>query len=102
MAKAKVADRPHATRQDVAQVTAGELRAGDRFSALRVTFGAVGPAEADMGVGDGEDAGVAYGGAADVAAKVFDDVPPATEGLEVHAPVFFPDGGIDGGQVVFC
>ena len=51
-----------------------------------------------MGGGDREDARVADGGAADVGSEVFDDVLATPEWLHVHAPVFLPDGGIDGRQ----
>ena len=98
MAEAVVAHRPHAARQDVAQVAFDELRAFDGLDALGIAVGAVLPAEADMGVGDRNDARVADGGAADIAAEIFDDVFAAAEGLEMHAPVLLPDGGIDGGQ----
>ena len=55
MAKAVVAHGAEAGRQDVAQVTFYKLLAWDRLDARGVAIGSVGPAEADMGIGNGND-----------------------------------------------
>lgn len=96
MTEAEVTDGPQSLRQDVAQVSSEEPGAGEGVGFLRVAGGAVFPTEGDVGVGDGSDAGVGDGGAADIAAKISDDIFAGAEGLKMHAPVFVPDGGIDG------
>ena len=98
VAVAVVAHGSHAAGQDVAQVAFGKFGSGDGVGFFCVAVGAVFPAEGDVGAGDGEDAGVADGCAADVATEVFDDVFPIAKWLKVDTPVFFPDGGIDDGE----
>jgi len=95
VAEAVVADGSHAAREDVAEVSCDEFGSGDGGGALGVAFGAVFPAEGHYIVVHGDDSGVAYGGAADVGAEVFDGVFPGSEGLDVYSPVLLPNIGID-------
>jgi hypothetical protein len=81
VAEPEVADRAQAARQDVAQVSADKLNAGEGFGLLLVTIGAVLPAEGDVTLSDGHNARVADGGARDIAAKVADDIFTRTKGL---------------------
>ena len=63
-------------------------------------MGPVFSTEADVGIANRDNPGVADRGAADVGAKIFDDVFARAKWLEIHAPVLLPDGGVDGGQRV--
>ena len=98
MAKPVSADRPHGQWQDMAEVAGDELDAGHFFHPPGVAVSPVFPREGDARFVDGKDAGVGDGGAADIGAEILDGPPAVTEGLEMHAPVFFPNAGIDGGQ----
>jgi hypothetical protein len=98
MAESIVPHRPQTTRQDVAQVAFDKLSAWDRVGAHGVAVGAVLVAEADVGIGNGNYARIANGGAANVGTEIFDDVLAAAEGFHVHAPILLPDGAVDGGQ----
>lgn len=100
MAKAEVTNCAQASRQDMTEVSAYKLGAGDRLNFLFVTVGSVFPAETEVGVGDVYEAGIADGGTGDIAAQVADDIFPGTEGLQIHAPFLFPNAGIDCGKVV--
>ena len=100
MAKPEIPHRTQSAWQDMAQISSNKFRAFDRIDVLRVAVGTVFPPETDVGIGDGYDAGVANGGAADISSEIFDDVFTTAEWLEVHTPVLVPDGGIDGGQRV--
>ena len=98
MAKADVAHRPHATWQDVAQISFHKLHAFDRLDARGIAIGAVFPVETDVGIGHRNDARITNGGAAHVSSEILDDVLTAAEWLKMHAPVLRPDGWIDGGK----
>ena len=100
MAEAVVADGSHATRQDVAKISPNKLDAFEGLHFGRVAVGAIFPAETQMAVADRYNSQVADGGAADISAEVFNNTFATAEGLEIHAPVFLPDGGIEGQSVV--
>lgn len=88
--------------QDVAEVAFDELAAWDGVDARSIAVSAVLPAEADMAVGDGNDAGVADGGATDISSEIFDYVFTTAEGLKMNPPVLLPNSGIHVGQVMLA
>ena len=94
MAKSVVADGVHFAGQDVAQVSANELDAGEVRLFHAVAFVAVFPLEGHRVGIAGQDAAVADGGAADVGPEVFDGGDPRAEGLDVDPPADAPHGGI--------
>lgn len=72
MAKPVATDCAHGRGQDMAQVASDELDARKGFGAAGIAAGPVFPRERDGGRVDGEDAGVADGGAADVGSEILD------------------------------
>lgn len=96
LTEAVVTDRPQAAGQDVAELTDDEFDAFNCLAADGVAVCAVFPAETHLAIADRYNSRVADGGATDIGSEVFDDTFAAAEGLEIHPPVFLPDGGIDG------
>ena len=99
MAKPVAPDRAHGERQNMAQVAADELDAGNAFHTPYITVGAVFPGKRDRALVEGEDTGVADGSAADIGAEILDSPFTVAKALEMHAPVFLPNRGINGWQV---
>jgi len=95
MAKAVVADRAQSDGQHVAQIVAHELnpRQGLYFGAVMVRT--VFPTEGEGVVAEGEHARIVDGGASDVSAEIFDGRSTGTGRLDMHAPIFAPDLGVD-------
>jgi len=91
MAEPIATDGAHSKGQDVPQVAGGEFDARKGLGASGIAPGAVFPGERDSAVADSKHAGVEDGGAANVSAKVLNDAFAIAEGLEVHAPVLFPN-----------
>ena len=97
MVEAVVADGAQSARGDVAQVACDKLVGGQAEGAFGVAAGAIGPGEGGGVVIKAHDAGVADGGAADVASEVAHDAGAVAEGADVNAPVVLPEGVIFGG-----
>lgn len=93
MAVAVAADGAQTDGQDMAQVAGNKLHARNGFGSPGVTMGAVFPRKGDRRFADAKDAGVGDGCAANIGAQILDDTLAVAEGLEMHAPIFFPDGG---------
>jgi len=87
MAEAVMAHGLESGGQHMVQVTPDELHSADRVGLHEVPMSAVFPAERDLGVGDGPDAGITNGSTADVGAEVLDGVLPVAKGQELDAPV---------------
>jgi len=83
----------------MAQVAADELDAVNAFHTPYITVGAVFPGKRDRALVEGEDTGVADGSAADIGAEILDSPFTVSKALEMHAPVFLPNRGINGWQV---
>ena len=98
VAVAVAADGAQADGQDMAQVAGNKLHARSGFGSLGITMGAIFPRKGDRRFADSQDAGVGDGCAANIPAQILDDALAVAEGLEVHAPIFFPDGGFHSGQ----
>lgn len=98
MAKPVAAYRPHGRGQDMAQVAFHKLDAGHCFHALGIAVSAVFPGKGDARLVDSQDAGVSNGGPADVGAEILDGPPAVAEALEMNAPVFLPNAGINNRQ----
>ena len=94
MAKPVVANGVHLAGQNVAQVAADELDAGDGRCFDAVALVAVFPAEGDRRGIAGHKAAVGDGGAAHVGPEVFDGGLPRAEGPDVHAPAGAPHGRV--------
>lgn len=61
-------------------------------------MGSIFPRKGDRRFADSQDAGVGDGCAANIGAQILDDALAVAEGLEMHAPIFFPDGGFYAGK----
>ncbi len=101
MHETTIPDRPQSAWQHMPEITGGEFSTAEGFHPLGIAVGAVLVKEGDVGVGHREDARIGDRGAADISAEIFDDIFPAAEWLQVDAPVFLPDGGVDGGEFDF-
>jgi len=91
MAEAIIPDRPHATRQDMTQISPNKLHPADGVDSFRIVVGTVRPAEGDVVAIDANDPRVADGGAADVCSEIFDGTLAGAKRLEMHAPFLAPD-----------
>ena len=89
-----IANGAQAAWEHVAQVSCDELAAGDGFG-VEAFFVAVFPEKRDGFVGEGNDALVADDAAGDISAEIPKSVRSRTGCLNVNAPIFRPDGGID-------
>ena len=98
MAVAVAAYGAQADGQDMAQVAGNKLHTRNGFGSLGITTGAVFPRKGDRRFADSQDAGVGDGRPANIPAQILDDALAVAEGLEMHTPIFFPDGGIHAGQ----
>ena len=97
MAKPIAPDRAHGKRQDMAQIALHELGPGKRLHAPGIAVGAVFPGKGDARFGDGQDTGIADGGAANISTEILDGPLAIAKALEMHTPVLHPNGGINGG-----
>jgi hypothetical protein len=95
MAEPIATDGAHSKGQDVPQVAGSKFDARQGLGAFGIAPGAVFPGGRDSAVADSKHAGVGDGGAANVSAKVLNDAFAIAEGLEVDAPVFFPNRRIN-------
>jgi len=98
VAVAVAADGAQADGQDMAQVAGNKLSAGNSFGSLDVSMGAVFPRKGDRRFADSQDAGVGDGRPANIPAQILDDALTVAEGLEMHAPIFFPNGWFHTGK----
>ena len=101
MTEAVVADRSQAPGEDMAQIASDEFDARECFGFGAVVIGTIFPAEGDGVVGNRDYARIGDGRAGDVGAQVFEGGSSGAGGLDVHAPVFAPDGRIDLPAVLF-
>ena len=94
MAIPVVADGAQAAWEDMAKVAPHKLRSGDRpgFEAI---VGAVFGEESDAIPIEGKDALIANHAACDISAEIAEGMGSVAGGLDVNAPFFGPDGGID-------
>jgi len=79
----------------VAQIVAHELDAGQGFYFGAVMVRTVFPTEGDGVVAESEHARIVNGGASDVSAEIFEGRSTGAGGLDMHAPIFAPDLGVD-------
>jgi len=101
MHETMIPDRPQPARQHMPEIAGDEFSTAEGFHPLDIAVGAVLVKEGDVGVGHREDARIGDRGAADISAEIFDNVFPAAERFEIDAPVFLPDGRVDGGEFDF-
>lgn len=94
VAKTVIANGAQAAGENMAEVAGNKLPAGHRhgFEAFFVT---VLPEKGDGVVGAGNDALITNDAAGDISAEITNGVGAGTGGLDVDAPTFGPDGGID-------
>jgi hypothetical protein len=95
MTEAVVADGTQSTGKNMSEVAGCKLNTADGGGFAPVVFGAVFPTEGDGVIGDLDDAGIVDGSACDVSAEIAQSGAAGTGGLDVNAPGFVPDGGID-------
>lgn len=94
MAKPVIADRAEAAREDMTEIAPDELSAGNGLG-FELVVGAVLPKKGDGAFGDRNDPAVGNHAAGNIVAKIADGMGTGTGRLNVNAPVFGPDVGID-------
>src|SRR5215472_14122802 len=85
----------------MAQIAAEEFKGWECFGFGAVGIGSILPAEGEGVVGEGEQARIGDGRASDVSAQIFEGGSSRTLGLDMHAPVFAPDGRIHWPALIF-
>ena len=89
-----VANRAESAREDVTKIAPDEFGPGNRFG-FELVVGAILPKKGDGAAGDRNDPAVRNHTAGDVVAKIANGMGAGTGRLNVNAPVFGPDGGIN-------
>jgi len=89
-----VANRAESAREDVTKIAPDEFGPGNRFG-FELVVGAILPKKGDGAAGDRNDPAVRNHTAGDVVAKIANGMGAGTGRLNVNAPVFGPNGGIN-------
>jgi len=95
MTEAVITNGAQSSRQDVPQIALDKLDARNGRCFYAVVIGAIFPPEGDGVIVDSNNSGIVNGRASDVSAEVLECGGSGASRLNVHSPIFRPDGGID-------